>query len=293
LIPLERDDDAGTMSNPHDDDKKKKGDDKKHNTYFAGDGQALDGGDGSNAADNGASAVEDLFNKARENGAVKPEDFTSHSSSTFAGTGRRLGHQPGPSLPVQPMQKEEQKVKITFYRNGFTVDEGDLRNPEDPGQKAFLDTLNKGFVPRDIAEQHPGKNIVVALEDRSGEEYVKQFKAFGGSGQRLAAEPAGAAAAAVDRAAEAAGAGAWSFSEDEPVGKVVLQMVDGSKQEVKVNPQRHTVADLRGKVAELARCSPSDFNLIVRELRPRTLTEPAETLAAAKAFNCIVMVKAR
>uniref|UniRef100_A0A7S1W984 SEP domain-containing protein n=1 Tax=Neobodo designis TaxID=312471 RepID=A0A7S1W984_NEODS len=277
-----------------DEDKKKKGD-KKHNEYFAGDGQALDGGDNNGDAPGqaGASSVEDLFNKARENGAVKPEDFTSHSTSTFSGTGRRLGHQPGPSLPVQPLQKEEQKVKIVFFRNGFVVDDGDLRDLNDPAQKAFLETLNKGFVPRDIAEKHPNKNIIVALEDRSGEDYVKQFKAFAGSGQRLAAEPAGPQAAGIDRAAEAAAAGEWSYSEGEPSGKVVLQMVDGTKQEVKVNPQRHTVADLRGKVASLARCSPSDFDLIVRELRPRPLNDPAQTLADAKAVNCLVMVKAR
>jgi UBX domain-containing protein 1 len=262
---------------------------KKPNTYFAGNGQAVEGaGDGQS----GSHQVDELFRKARENGARPPEEHTTHRSTNFTGAGRRLGHEAGPSLPVQPLTRDERKVKITFFRNGFSVDDGDLVNSETPEGRAFLETLNKGFVPRSIAEKYPNTDITVALEDRADQDYVRTFKAFEGSGNRLTG-PAPAGAGAPRNQNSEAPSGTFEFRDDEPSSKVVLQMVDGTKKEVRVNPQRHTVADLRGVVATAARCSPFDFDLVVRELRPRTLADASQTLADAKAANCLILVKAR
>jgi UBX domain-containing protein 1 len=262
---------------------------KKANTYYAGNGQAVEGAP--NPAEvNSKNTVDDLFNKARENGAKPPEEHTSHRLDYFTGTGRRLGHTPGQSLPVQPDTRGEKTVKVAFYRNGFTVDGGDLRDPASPEGRAFLEVLNRGFVPKEIADKNPNTDITVSLEDRSSDDYVKQFKAFEGGGNRLAAPaPAGVGA---DHAAERP-AGKFDFAEGEPSSKVVLQLPDGTKKEVKVNQNRHTVADIRGVVAEAAYCSPSDFDLILRERPPRTLDNPRQTLAEAKAFNCIIVVKQR
>jgi len=35
---------------------------------------------------------------------------------------------------------------LTFYKNGFTVDDGPLREFKDPQNKAFLSNINKGYV---------------------------------------------------------------------------------------------------------------------------------------------------
>lgn len=37
-------------------------------------------------------------------------------------------------------------VVIKFWRNGFTVDDGDVRSMEEPANRAFLDSLDKGCV---------------------------------------------------------------------------------------------------------------------------------------------------
>ena len=138
------------------------------------------------------SSIDALFEKAKANGARTPEEMTSYRSSAFGGAGRRLGHDQGPSVPVQPLTREEKSIKITFYRNGFTVDEGPLRNPNDPAEAAFLETLNRGFMPREISEKYPNTDVNVVMGDRGDEDYVPQFKAFEGSGNRLASSASAA-----------------------------------------------------------------------------------------------------
>ncbi len=40
--------------------------------------------------------------------------------------------------------------KITLYRNGFTVDDGPLRDLESPENKQFLASLSDGYIPREV-----------------------------------------------------------------------------------------------------------------------------------------------
>ena len=41
-------------------------------------------------------------------------------------------------------------TKITLYRNGFTVDDGPLRDLESNENKQFLSSLSDGYVPREV-----------------------------------------------------------------------------------------------------------------------------------------------
>jgi UBX domain-containing protein 1 len=256
----------------------------KPNTYYAGNGQAVEGEDDSR------KTIDELFDKARELGGVPPEQFTSHRSANFNGVGRRLGHEPGPSLAVQPLKREERSVKVSFHRNGYTVDDSDLRDPQSAEGRLFLAALNRGLVPREVADKYPNMDITVALEDRSGEEHVRQFKAFEGSGQRLVAPAAPVRA----RDQDAFVAGEFEFRESEPSAKIVVQLPNGAREEIKVNPHRHTIADVRGIVASKARCATTDFDLILRAgLKPQLLDDPQATIADAKATNSLIIVKAR
>jgi UBX domain-containing protein 1 len=275
-----------------DEDKKK----KKGQQFFAGDGQAVlgppKGDDDDDDDDEQGDVVSDLFNKARENGAQKSEEFLLNSNRTeaFGGEGRRLGYSAGGASPaVQSLTRKEKTVKIAFYKNGFVVDDGPLRSVEDAAGKAFLEAIHKGFVPPEIADAEPNTNINVALADFSNQDFVQQFKSFAGSGNRASA---GAASAAAPAAAVVPTA-TFEFKDDEPAAKVVLQQLDATRMEVRVNPERHTVADLMGVAASATPNCPA-FELLCRDgARPRSLTDATLTLAAAKCVNCMVMMKAK
>lgn len=58
----------------------------------------------------------------------------------------RLGQSNQASKSVAPkVQKEETKLKITFWKNGFTVGDSPLRSYSDPANAAFLESVKNGF----------------------------------------------------------------------------------------------------------------------------------------------------
>lgn len=60
---------------------------------------------------------------------------------------------------------------ITRYRNGFTVDDGPLRDYNSPESIQFLKALDKGIVPRELAAANGG-DISISLKDRSSEDFI-------------------------------------------------------------------------------------------------------------------------
>ena len=85
--------------------------------------------------------VDSIFSQARQAGAVEGSDdyFRPSSSGTrsFTGTARLLsGETVAPAPPPPP---EVVTHNITFWRNGFTVDNGPLRHLDDPANASFLE----------------------------------------------------------------------------------------------------------------------------------------------------------
>ena len=44
----------------------------------------------------------------------------------------------------------EDTIKITLYRNGFTINDGPFRDAEEPESKKFLATLSDGYIPQEV-----------------------------------------------------------------------------------------------------------------------------------------------
>lgn len=85
--------------------------------------------------------VESLFNQARRAGAEEgtlDQLQPSSSSRSFAGRGRLLS---GETAPTQQSEPDVHTHTITFWTNGFTVDDGPLRRLDDPQNASFLEVL--------------------------------------------------------------------------------------------------------------------------------------------------------
>lgn len=83
----------------------------------------------------GNNSVDDLFNQARQSAIdVPPED--SQKSKSFTGTARLLSGETVQSGPSHPGVVTH---TITFWRNGFSVDDGPLRRLDDPQNASFLE----------------------------------------------------------------------------------------------------------------------------------------------------------
>lgn len=83
--------------------------------------------------------VDALFNQASQSGAViGPAEHLQPSSSTksFTGTARLLS---GEQVSAAPLPPEAVTHTITFWRNGFSIDDGPLRRLDDPENTPFLE----------------------------------------------------------------------------------------------------------------------------------------------------------
>lgn len=83
--------------------------------------------------------VEALFNQARQAGAEDgPIDHLQPSSSSRSFSGRARLHS-GETVASSSVPQEPVTHTITFWTNGFTIDDGPLRRLDDPENVSFLE----------------------------------------------------------------------------------------------------------------------------------------------------------
>lgn len=86
------------------------------------------------------NSVDDFFNQARQSTVDAPPEHPQKSTN-FTGTARLLS---GETVHAAASPPEVVTHTITFWRNGFSVDDGPLRRLDDPQNASFLQvTCNK------------------------------------------------------------------------------------------------------------------------------------------------------
>lgn len=181
--------------------------------------------------------VSEIFRSAQESGAAEMVDPTADGHPVASGSGRsfgggggyRLGQTendhvrlvpPGGSAesaggrPRRPTNIEP--VVLKLWRQGFSINDGELRSYEEQANKDFLESIMKGEIPAELRQQGSGLMVHVDLEDHRHEDFkrtVAKVKPFAGRGHTLGS-PAPQVTQTVPAAATAAAAGA-SGSADQ------------------------------------------------------------------------------
>ncbi|QPG74215.1 hypothetical protein FOA43_001539 [Brettanomyces nanus] len=160
-------------------------------------------GNGSGAADSGSknpmNLVEDLLKKA-EREAGEPdtrEPIAQAKQPKFKGTGYMLGSKENSvesSKIADPNERLKRKIPekitrtITFWKEGFQVDEGKLYRYDDPENAEYLKQLNQGRAPLSLLNvemfQDVDVHVIKKLED-SFKPPKRKLGGFLGEGQRL------------------------------------------------------------------------------------------------------------
>merc|ERR1719198_483350 len=96
------------------------------------------------------------------------QDGQAPQSSAFTGSGQTLS---GQSTEGAAAPKPPEEHTITFYANGFTVDDGPLRSADDPANAAFLSAVNRGQMPAELMGAEGQTEGDVHIIDKSGEPY--------------------------------------------------------------------------------------------------------------------------
>lgn len=269
-------------------------------------------GGGEEGADADEDALADsIFERARARGPLtdaETEAFSPNAAQAFTGAGYRLGKTPsetegggagaaaaaGPPRPDVVGRRNVTRT-LTFYRDGFTVDEGPLRRFDDPANVAFLRSVDAGFVPEEMETPDVG-NVNIHLVDRKDVDWAESgtngrkppVASFSGAGHRLG-DPAGgcgAAASAPIEAVDPVAAGAeLVVDETAPVATIQIRLADGRRLRGRFNAS-HTVRDLRAWVA--GRSGLSTFELAMTFPR-KVLSDGAVTLGEADLNGAVVV----
>jgi len=249
--------------------------------------------------------VGDFFKAFKEAGATAVDPSEEGGSGragmkAFSGGGFRLGSDDTPSAMIggasaaaAPRGEAPRKFRLKMWKDGYSVDDGDLRRYNDPQHREFLASVMKGQIPDELVKEARGGEVEVDMEDHRMEEFVKPkatVKPFQGSGNVLGsiapAVSAPAATSAADpAAAEKEAQSKAGVNESNPVANIQVRLADGSRLVVKLN-HSHTVADLRNYI-NTARPQYSDtsYNLLTtfpnKEITDNSLTISGAGLVGA------------
>lgn len=189
--------------------------------------------------------TEKIFKKAQEQGAQSVGPETVQKKPSFSGSGQRLG-----SLPSQNQQQQQQqniqqqnrqpqgepkKVTITFYLEGFTVNDGELRRYDEPRNKEFLRDIDNGVMPAEVEGIGFGQPVEVTLLNKKTENYVpppKVFKPFEGGGRSLSSSSSASTFVPPPTTGKAF---SYKVDESKPVTTLRITLHDGTKLTAKFN----------------------------------------------------------
>ena len=222
-------------------DTKESNDDDERQAYYAG-------GQGQNGGGSGQEILDprDFMKRARdEMGAQREDEWKAEQPSgpqAFTGGGQTLS---GQSHEGAPAPQQPQTHTITFWQNGFSVDDGPLRTADDPANAAFLEAVNAGRMPAELGDADTDVHLV----DKSGEPYKAPpptRKPFSGEGRSMrddagGGSSSGAAAAPVGDAAE------LCVDESQPTTTLQVRADPGATRihaaQFRFTPRSRTAAD--------------------------------------------------
>ena len=214
------------------------------------------------------SIVNDILSKAAS--AHGPPDArafdlqgasAASASRAFTGRGQSIGgatvegEQAPSGMPGalgaadEDEEDEEPAVRhLTFWQDGFSIEDGPLMRYDDPANRETLEAINSGRAPLSLLNVRFGQPVELMVARRTNEKYVPPppppMQPFSGAGNRLGAPAPAAPAAAPAPAAPAATGDAPTVDPSQPTTQIQVRLGDGQRLIAKLN-QNHTVGDLR------------------------------------------------
>ncbi|KAI7867524.1 hypothetical protein BDF14DRAFT_1742975 [Spinellus fusiger] len=242
----------------------------------------------------GNSLVEDILRKAAEGGSGAEEQAIPPTRANyFTGSGYTLGSDETPSqLMSQPVPVQETQEAITryltFWKNGFSVDDGPLFRYDDPANEAMLSAINSGRAPLSLLNVRHGQAVDVKVAKRQNEDYVPPPKAppkpFEGAGHRLGSPATHTPPPQTPSPASSSLGGGPVVDESQPTTTLQLRLGDGTRLVAKFN-HTHTVADIRQYID----ASHPHSNYVLQTAFPVKQLDNAQTLKEAGLFNSVVV----
>ncbi|KAJ7186541.1 hypothetical protein C8R46DRAFT_980802, partial [Mycena filopes] len=235
-------------------------------------------------------------------------------SIAFTGGGHTLGSDeiastyiPDPTAPTGADAALIPQIRhLTFWRSGFSIEDGSLMRYDDPESAAILRAIEGGTAPVSVLGIEAGQRVEVVVAERTGEEWAPRTGGWGasGAGVRLGAVVPGdmnaAATASSSSSVPAASSSAVApvavaVDESQPIAQIQVRLADGGRLLARLN-HTHTVADLRALIDAcvfLFLHIVSLFRFAVRGLAPFLRFLPCASWRAKTAGWAVSLVRYR
>ncbi|OIW04143.1 hypothetical protein TanjilG_00703 [Lupinus angustifolius] len=242
------------------------------------------------------NSVDDIFDHARQSAVDVPPENPQRSKS-FTGTARLLS---GETVPSAPQPVEAITHTITFWRNGFSVDDGPLQGLDDPQNAPFLESLRKSECPKELepADQRTSVHVNLTRRDENFPEPAKpRHLPFRGIGRTLgssssSSEAAGETIQATDVPLNTAPVPAIGLVVDDsqPVTSLQLRLSDGTRMVSRFN-RHHTIRDVRAFIDASRPDGARSYQLQTMGFPPKQLTDWDQTIEQAGIANSVIIQK--
>lgn len=190
---------------------------------------------------------------------------------------------------VKASPEDEAEVVIKMWKNGFTINDGQLRDYTDAANRQFMDSMKKGELPPELHKTFAKKELSVNVEDRKGEEYAirkKYVDPFSGQGHRL-----GSATPKVITKASHGDEQALPTVElnaKEPLTNVMIWLADGKRIIQKFNTT-HRISDVRNFVERIP-CKSEGIPFTLATSFPlQDLLDETVTIQDARLQNAVLV----
>lgn len=265
--------------------------------------------------------MRDLLRRAAAGGpAPAPPAPSGPGSGAFTGGGHRLGGEdieteyiPDPSVTQQDASELPTAFRhLTFWRNGFSIEDGELMNYDNPEHARILEEINTGRAPPSILNVQNGQPVELRVARRTNEDYVSPpARAFSGSGYRLGSPvpaltvssnasmssmpgsfPSASQGSRLGSASRERESVTTAFEVDrtKPTTSVQLRMADGSRLLWTANLD-HTVGDLRRFINASSPENTSRAYMLQTTFPTKLLDDDSKTVQEAGIGGVVVLQK--
>ncbi|KAF8639316.1 hypothetical protein AX17_001596 [Amanita inopinata Kibby_2008] len=265
----------------------------------------------------GGDMVRELLRRAAEAGPPPGPPASTSRSHAFIGGGHRLGGEDLPSAYIpdpnasSPSAEEPVIRHLTFWRDGFSVEDGELLRYDDPANAQILAEINAGRAPPSILDVLPGQPVELRVARRTNEEYVApptRMKAFIGAGHRLGAPVPGESSSNLEAdtmpgsfpsPSSVPGAGRpsverenittrFEVDQSKPTTSIQLRLADGTRMVCRMN-LTHTIQDIRNFINASHPENLTRPYTIGTTFPNRTLEDNSVTIEAAGLANSVIV----
>eukprot|EP01132_Coremiostelium_polycephalum_P005061 gene5061-6300_t len=202
--------------------------------------------------------VGQVFESAKKHGATPASERKPEKPDPWTTAGHQLGsnQKSGSSQPAAgPGSKKVVEVKITFWSNGFTLDDGPLRRYEDPENREFIDDIHRREVPRELESRAPPGGLSIFMVDNRTQNWTEPAKpkyvAYSGSGQALGSTPAASSSTPAPKPTATSSTSTTTTTNtssvqvdsSQPTTSIQIRLADGTRLQSTFN-QSHSLNDV-------------------------------------------------